>query len=126
MMPLAVGSVAEVRYTPATDAFHLKMEDYLSDSARSFLLQEGGETVGYCVFFEKEGVYGEEVLSLRGYGAMLSELNRIADGRSVTAKLPPDADAAGRLLCQNVMLAPEDIWRRWADSRRIRFCVDEY
>ena len=108
------------------DSFHLKMEDYASDGAGSFMVEENGETVGYCIYFEKEGVYGEEVLSLKGYGALLHELKRIALGKNVTAKLPPDADAEGKVMTQNVMLAGDDIWEALESSGLPRFCVDEY
>ena len=108
------------------EAFRLKMADYASDEAKGFLLTEAGETVGYCVYFDKEDIYGEEVLSLAGYGPLLHELQRIAGLRPVSAKLPPDADAPGEILPQNVMLAPEDIWNTMAGSGRPCFCVDEY
>ena len=108
------------------ESFRLKMADYASDEAKGFLLTEAGETVGYCVYFDKEDVYGEEVLSLVGYGPLLHELKRIAGSRPVTAKLPPDADVPGEILPQNVMLAPEDIWNAMEGSGRPCFCVDEY
>ena len=107
-------------------AFHLKMADYASDGAKGFLLEEAGKTVAYCICFVNEDVYGEEVLSLTSYGPILHELQRIAGGKSVTAKLPPDADAAGEIRPQNVMLAPEDIWAKLTASGQPRFCVDEY
>ena len=108
------------------DSFHLKMEDYKSDGAGSFMVEEGGEIVGYCIYFDKDAVCGEEVLSLNGYGAILYELKRISGGKSVAAKLPPDADAEGEVLTQNVMLAENDIWKAMELSNRPRFCVDEY
>lgn len=108
------------------EAFRLKMADYAADGARGFLLEEAGEAVGYCVFFEKEDVYGEEVLSLSAYGPILHELKRIAGNRSVCAKLPPDADAPGEVLPQNVMLAPEEVWKAMEEADRPFFCVDEY
>ena len=108
------------------DAFHLKMEDYRSDGARGFLMQKTGETVGYCVYFDKEDVYGEEVLSLKEYGPILHELQRLSPHKSVSAKLPPDADGAGEIRAQNVMLASEDIWRAMEGSKHPCFCVDEY
>ena len=108
------------------ESFRLKMADYAVDGARSFLLEEAGETVGYCVFFEKENVYGEEILSLSGYGPILQELKRIAGNRSVCAKLPPDADAPGEVLPQNVMLASEEVWKAMEEADRPFFCVDEY
>ena len=107
-------------------AFRLKMADYASDGAKGFLLQEAGETVGYCVYFEREDVYGEEVLSLSGYGPIFHELQRVAGNRSVLAKLPPDADAPWEVLPQNVMLAPPDLWQAMEASGRPCFCVDEY
>lgn len=108
------------------DAFRLKMADYAADGAKGFLLEQAGETVGYCVYFDKEEVYGEEVLSLAGYGPLLYELKRIAGGRPVSAKLPPDADGSGEVRPQNVMLAPEEIWKAMEASGRPCFCVDEY
>ncbi len=108
------------------EAFRLKMADYASDGANGFLLEEAEETVGYCVYFDKEYVYGEEVLSLAGYGPLLWELKRLADGREVCAKLPPDADAAGEIRPQNVMLAPDEIWEAMASCALPCFCVDEY
>ena len=108
------------------DAFHRKMADYASDDAKGFLQEEAGEAVGYCVYFEKEDVYGEEVLSLTGYGPMLHELKRIAGERSVCAKLPPDADEPGEVLPQNVMLASEEIWMAMEAVQRPCFCVDGY
>lgn len=108
------------------DAFRLKMADYASDGAKGFLLTVAGETVGYSVYFEKEGVYGEEVLSRRGYGPLLQELRRIAGDRRVSAKLPPDADATGEIRAQNVMLASDDIWQAIETAGRPCFCVDEY
>lgn len=107
-------------------AFRMKMADYASDGARGFLLMEAGETVGYCVYFENDDVYGEEVLSLVGYGPVLHELQRIAGGKPVLAKLPPDADASGEIRPQNVMLAPEEIWKAMETARKPCFCVDEY
>lgn len=106
--------------------FHLKMADYAADGARGFLLIEAGEAVGYCVFFDRDDVYGEEVLSLTGYGPILHELQRIAGGRSVFAKFPPDADTPGEIKSQNVMLAPDTIWNAMEASGRPCFCVDEY
>lgn len=108
------------------EAFHLKMADYAADGAKGFLLEQGGETVGYCAYYDTEEVYGEEVLSLTGYGPILHELKRIAGGRLVSAKLPPDSDAPGEVLPQNVMLASEKIWRALKASRYPWFCVDEY
>ena len=108
------------------DAFRLKMADYASDGAKGFLLQEAGRTIGYCVYFDKEETYGEEVLSLRSYGSILHELQRIAGGKPISAKLPPDADAPGEVRAQNVMLAPEDIWEAMCRMNRPCFCVDEY
>ena len=107
-------------------AFRLKMADYAADGAKGFLLTEAGETVGYCVYFDKETVCGEEVLSLTEYGPLLHELKRVAAERSVSAKLPPDADAPGELLSQNVMLAPDDIWQALKTTGRPCYCVDEY
>ena len=108
------------------DAFRLKMADYAADDAGAFLLREAGKTVGYCVYFAKEEVYGEEVLSLTDYGPLLHELRRIAGDRPASAKLPPDADAPGEVRPQNVMLAPDDIWRAMEASGKPCFCVDEY
>lgn len=108
------------------EAFRLKMADYASDGAKGFLLQESGRTVGYCVYFHKEDVYGEEILSLDGYGPLLYELKRAAGDRAVSAKLPPDADMPGEIRAQNVMLAPPDIWQAMEDAHRPCFCVDEY
>ena len=108
------------------DAFRLKMADYAADDAGAFLLREAGKTVGYCVYFAKEEVYGEEVLSLTDYGPLLHELRRIAGDRPASAKLPPDADAPGEVRPQNVMLAPEEIWRAMEASGKPCFCVDEY
>lgn len=107
-------------------AFHRKMAEYASDGARGFLLTEAGETVGYCVYFDKEEIYGEEVLSLAGYGPILHELRRIAGARSVAAKLPPDVDAPGDIRPQNVMLASEEVWRAMEYPSRPCFCVDEF
>ena len=108
------------------DAFRMKMADYASDGAKGFMLKEAGETVAYCVYFEKEDVYGEEILSLTGYGPILHELQRIAGIRPVSAKLPPDSDATGEIRPQNVMLASEDIWQAMKASGKTCFCVDEY
>ncbi len=108
------------------DAFRLKMADYASDGAKGFLLEQAGETVGYCVYFEKDGVYGEEVLSLGEYGPMLHELQRIAGGRETGAKLPPDAHGPGEIRAQNVMLATDDVWRAVKAAVHPCFCVDEY
>lgn len=108
------------------DAFRRKMADYASDGGQGYLLEEAGEIVGYCVCFDKEEVRGEEVLSLSGYGPLLHELKRIAGTKSVSAKLPPDADMQGEILPQNVMLAPEDIWHAMEKVGRPWFCVDEY
>ena len=107
-------------------AFGLKMADYASDGAKGFLLQEAGETVGYCVYFDKDDVYGEEVLSLSDYGPLLHELKRLALGRNVCAKLPPDANAIGQVRAQNVMLAPDHLWQMMASLDQPCFCVDEY
>lgn len=108
------------------EAFLRKMADYASDGAKGFLLMEAGKAVGYGVYFEKEGVYAEEVLSLAGYGPILCELQRLAGSKPVSAKLPPDADAPGDILPQNVMLASEEIWRAMTACGRPCFCVDEY
>ena len=108
------------------DAFCLKMADYASDDAHMFMLEQEGEIVGYCVYFEKEDVWAEEVLSLTEYGPLLHELKRLAGDRRATAKLPPDANAPGQVLAQNVMLAPAHIWRAMDGSDRPCFCVDEY
>ena len=108
------------------ELFRLKMADYAADDAGAFLLREAGKTVGYCVYFAKEEVYGEEVLSLTDYGPLLHELRRIAGDRPASAKLPPDADAPGEVRPQNVMLAPDDIWRAMEASGKPCFCVDEY
>ena len=107
-------------------SFHLKMADYASANAKGFLLQEAGETVGYCICFDMEEVFGEEVLSLTAYGPILHELKRIAGSKNVSAKLPPDVDAAGEIRSQNVMLASEEIWQTLQKSGRPCFCVDEY
>ncbi len=107
-------------------SFRMKMADYASDAARGFLLEEAGRAAGYCIYFEKEEVYAEEVLSLTGYGPILHELRRIAGNRPVSAKLPPDADATGEVRPQNVMLAAEDIWQTMQTSGKPCFCVDEY
>ena len=107
-------------------AFGLKMADYASDGAKGFLLQEAGETVGYCVYFDKDDVYGEDVLSLSDYGPLLHELKRLALGRNVCAKLPPDANAIGQVRAQNVMLAPDHLWQMMASLDQPCFCVDEY
>ena len=107
-------------------AFHLKMSDYASDGAKAFMTTEAGEAVGYCVYFEKEEIYAEEVLCLGEYGPILHELKRIASERNLSAKLPPDADAPGEIRPQNVMLAPEDIWEALRRAGRPCFCVDEY
>lgn len=106
--------------------FHRKMADYAADGAKGFLMHAAGKTAGYCIYFEKEGIWGEEVLSLDGYGPILHELRRIAEGREAAAKLPPDADAPGEIRPQNVMLASEDIWERMAVCGLPCFCVDEY
>ena len=125
-----VYSVMADRYTGFVrrdrEAFRLKMADYASDGAQGFLLEEAGEAVGYCVYFEKDHIYGEEVLSLGSYGPMLHELKRIAAGRNVCAKLPPDSDAEGEIQPQNVMLAPDAIWQAMEQTGRPCFCVDEY
>jgi len=107
-------------------AFRLKMAEYASDGAQGFLLRQAGETVGYCVYFEKEKVYAEEVLSLGQYGPLLHELQRIAGAKPVAAKLPPDVDEVGEIRPQNVMLAPESIWQAMNDISRPCFCVDEF
>lgn len=107
-------------------SFHLKMEDYYSDGAKGFLLEEAGETAGYCIYFEGEDVHGEEVLSVAGYSPILFELKRIAEGKEVYAKLPPDADMPGVIRTQNVMLASEVIWQAVNASNHVCFCVDEY
>lgn len=107
-------------------SFRLKMADYASDGARAFLLREAGEAVGYCVCFDAEEVCAEEVLSLTGYGPILHELQCIAAGRPVSAKLPPDADAPGEVRPQNVMLASEAIWQAMEQTGSPCFCVDEY
>jgi hypothetical protein len=107
-------------------AFRLKMEDYASDGAKGFLMQEAGRIVGYCVYFDKEEVQGEEVLSLTGYGPLLHELKRIAQNKNVYAKLPPDADREGEIRPQNVMLAPDAVWKAIKTSGLPAFCVDEY
>ncbi len=107
-------------------SFHLKMEDYAADGAKRYLLEEAGEAVGYAIYFEKAGIYGEEVLSLKGYGSILHEMKRIAGHRPVCAKLPPDADAPGEVHPQNVMLAQDSIWQAIKASKRTCFCVDEY
>ena len=107
-------------------AFALKMADYSSDGAQGFLYKETEETIGYCVYYEKDGVRGEEVLSLGSYEPILHELQRISQARRVNAKLPPDVEAEGELLAQNVMLAPEDVWQAMEGSGRPWFCVDEY
>lgn len=108
------------------DAFHLKMEDYRADGAKGFMLEQGGQAIGYAVCFDKADVFGEEVLSLGAYGPLLHELSRLANGREVGAKLPPDVEAAGEMRVQNVMLADEDIWAALETSGAPRFCVDEY
>lgn len=108
------------------DSFYMKMADYASDGAKGFLLEAAGRTVGYCVYFDKDDVYGEEVLSLSDYGPLLHELRRIAGDRGASAKLPPDADAPGEVVPQNVMLAPKSIWQAMEASGRPCFCVDEY
>ena len=108
------------------DAFHRKMAEYASDGTQGFLLRQAGETVGYCVYFDNDGVQGEEVLSLRGYDPLLHELQRIAGTRPVAAKLPPDADAAGEVRPQNVMLAPDEIWQTMRQQAHPCFCVDEF
>lgn len=108
------------------EAFRRKMADYASDGAKGFLLMEAGKAVGYGVYFEKEGVYAEEVLSLAGYGPILCELQRLAGSNPVSAKLPPDADASGDIFPQNVMLASEEIWQAMTACGRPCFCVDEY
>ncbi|MBR2604271.1 MAG: GNAT family N-acetyltransferase [Clostridia bacterium] len=108
------------------EAFRRKMADYASDGAKGFLLMEAGKAVGYGVYFEKEGVYAEEVLSLAGYGPILCELQRLAGSKPVSAKLPPDADALGEIRPQNVMLASEEIWQAMTACGRPCFCVDEY
>ncbi len=107
-------------------SFSLKMRDYASDGAKAFLLEEAGEAIGYCIYFEKEDIYGEEVLSLTGYGPLLHELQQIAGDRRVAAKLPPDADAPGEVRPQNVMLAPDSVFQAMETSGRPCFCVDEY
>lgn len=107
-------------------AFRLKMADYASDGARGFLLRQAGRTVGYCIYFDKDAVHGEEVLSLTAYGPLLHELRRIAGDREVCAKLPPDIDVPGEIRPQNILLAPDTIWQALAASGRPRFCVDEY
>ena len=107
-------------------SFHLKMADYASAEAKGFLMQEAGEIVGYCIYFDTEEVVGEEVLSLTEYGPILHELKRIAGSKNVSAKLPPDVDAAGEIRPQNVMLASEEIWQTLQKSGRTCFCVDEY
>ena len=107
-------------------AFRLKMAEHASDGAKGFLLAKAGKTVGYCVYFDKDEIYGEEVLSLAGYGPILHELQRIAGTRPVAAKLPPDVDAPGEIRPQNVMLAPESIWQAMHDIPRPCFCVDEF
>ena len=106
--------------------FRLKMADYASDGAKAFMTTEAGEAVGYCVYFEKEEIYAEEVLCLGEYGPILHELKRIASEKSLSAKLPPDADVPGDIRPQNVMLAPEDIWEALRRAGRPCFCVDEY
>ena len=108
------------------DAFRLKMADYAADGAKGFLVKQAGEIVGYCVYFDKEEVYGEEALSMTGYGPILQELKEIAGDKPVSAKLPPDADVEGEVVPQNVMLAPEKIWKAIQASGRPCFCVDEY
>ena len=108
------------------EAFHRKMGEYASDAAQGFMLRQAGKTVGYCVYFDKDDVQGEEVLSFEGYGSILHELQRVAGTRPVAAKLPPDADAVGEIRPQNVMLAPESIWQAINDSSRPCFCVDEF
>lgn len=108
------------------DGFRLKMADYASVGGRGFLVEEAGRTVGYCMYFDGEDLWAEEVLSLAGYGSILHELQRLAAGRAVCAKLPPDADGEGETLPQNVMLAPEDIWQAMERAGRPWFCVDEY
>ena len=107
-------------------SFRRKMADYASDGAQAFLLKQAGETAGYCIFFDKQDVHGEEVLSLTEYGPLLGELKRIAGGKRVCAKLPPDAEAPGQVLAQNVMLAPEHIWQDMEATGLPCFCVDEY
>ena len=108
------------------NAFHLKMEDYRSDGAKGFLFMEAGRPMGYAVYFEEKGIYGEEVLSLGEYGPLLRELNQLAQGQQAAAKLPPDVETAGEIRVQNVMLADEDIWAAMTGSGRPWFCVDEY
>ncbi len=107
-------------------AFRVKMADYATDGAKGFMLEEAGETTGYCVYFDKEEVYGEEVLSLTSYGPILHELKHISGSRPLCAKLPPDADAAGEVWPQNVMLAPDEVWDALDASGLPCFCVDEY
>ena len=107
-------------------AFRLKMADYASVGGRGFLMKEAGETLGYCIYFDDGSLLGEEVLSLGGYGPILHELQRLAGNKALSAKIPPDADASGDVLPQNVMLAPEDVWQTLTASEKPRFCVDEY
>ena len=108
------------------EAFRLKMADYRSDGGKGFMLELDGAAVGYCVYFEKEEVHGEEVLSLDEYGPLLYELRYRAGGRNVFAKLPPDADVPGEVMPQNVMLAPREIWQAMEAVGRPCFCMDEY
>lgn len=108
------------------EAFHQKLQDYFTDGAEGFMMYAQGSPVGYCVYYDGDSVYGEEVLSLSSYGPLLHELRVRAGGRQASAKLPPDAEAEGEVRPQNVMLAPEWVWTAMEKGGLPCFCVDEY
>ncbi len=83
--------------------FLLKMQDYLADNAQILGICQGARLLGYSVVFSSnERVHAEETVALDAYPPLLAALHTLADGRRVTAKLPPFLDVEGDRRAQNV------------------------
>lgn len=72
--------------------FRMKMSEYFSSGGKILAVDRGGFAAGYCVYFEEETVYADECAALDGeaYQSLYRALARVAAGRDLTMRLPPD------------------------------------
>ena len=108
-------------------SFLLRTEELLTDGDRAVVYKEGGRPYAYC-FYRVEGdtVFCDEILSLSGYAPVLSSVLRLSGARRILAKLPPDAGLDGERRVQNIMLAPEPVYRLFDGPGALRYSLDEY
>lgn len=73
--------------------FILKCADYSSCNAKCAYISKNNDVLAYAIYFDNDGIYGEEIVSLdeRAEQEIVNFLFNEGKGKKVTVKLPPNS-----------------------------------